>query len=442
MKPQLLIGAATPGSGKTVFALGLMRALQKRGLQVQPFKCGPDYIDAQFHSLATGHESVNLDTWMATDSHIQYLYNKYGEGADVCLAEGSLGLFDGFHRMRGSSAEIARLLNMPVVLVVNARSTAYSVAPLIYGFQQFNSSIKVAGVLFNQVSSPSHYACLRDACADAGVKCLGYLLMDEGLKLPSRHVGMTLTVKQTLEDVIARAAEQVEQTVDLDRLLSICQRSFPCTYTLPFCSEVGVDSFVPSSRKLRIAVAKDPAFHFTYRENIDRLGEWGKLTYFSPVYSNELPEADWIYLPGGCPELFARQLHRRKKLMEDLKAYAEAGGKILAEGGGMLLLTRSLTVRQGGTAYPMAGVLPIDCTMVGARMHLGYRRIEYAGLDLRGHELHYSQAVNPKALPSAGQQFTTKGLPVATPFYRYKNVIASYTHLYWGETDLRLLWKR
>jgi hypothetical protein len=146
MKPQLLIGAATSGSGKTTFTMGLLRALHKRGLRVQPFKCGPDYIDTQFHTLAADHESVNLDTWMASNTHVQHLYNKYGDGADVCVTEGVMGLFDGYQRMQGSSAEIARLLNIPVVLIVSARSTAYSVAPLIYGFKHFNPAVKIAGI--------------------------------------------------------------------------------------------------------------------------------------------------------------------------------------------------------------------------------------------------------------------------------------------------------
>ena len=527
MKPQLLIGAATSGSGKTTFTMGLLRALHKRGLRVQPFKCGPDYIDTQFHTLAADHESVNLDTWMASNTHVQHLYNKYGDGADVCVTEGVMGLFDGYQRMQGSSAEIARLLNIPVVLIVSARSTAYSVAPLIYGFKHFNPAVKIAGIVFNQVSSPSHFAYLREACVDAGVECLGYLPMTEGLKIPSRHLGLTLTAKRSMNTLIEQAAELVGKYVDLDKLLSICHRNFPCRYTLPYSSETGVESFTPSAKKMKIAIARDPAFNFIYRENIDRLSALGSITYFSPVYGSDLPDADLVYLPGGYPdkllsichrnfpcrytlpyssetgvesftpsakkmkiaiardpafnfiyrenidrlsalgsityfspvygsdlpdadlvylpggypELFARQLHRRKKLMEALRTYAEEGGKILAECGGMMFLTRSLTARQGGTAYAMTGILPLDCTMVGARLHLGYRRIEYKGMELRGHEFHYSNVVAPDAMPSVAKQFTARGMEVSTPLYRYKNVIAGYTHLYWGETDILKLWK-
>lgn len=442
MKPQLLIGAATSGSGKTTFTMGLLRALKKRGLRVQPFKCGPDYIDTQFHTLAADVESVNLDTWMASDTHVQHLYNKYGEKADVCITEGVMGLFDGYQRMKGSSAEIAQLLNIPVVLIVSARSTAYSVAPIIFGFKHFRPAVKIAGVIFNQVSSSSHYSYLREACIDAGVDCLGYLPNTDDLKIPSRHLGLTLTAKRSMNVQIELAAELIEKHVNLDKLLSICNRNFPCSYSLPYTSEADIDHFKPRSKSMKIAVAHDPAFNFIYRENIDRLAEIGNITYFSPVYGSDLPQADLIYLPGGYPELFARQLHRRKKMMEAIKEHAEKGGKILAECGGMMFLTRSLTVRQGGTAYPMANVLPLDCTMVGAKLHLGYRRIVYNGMELRGHEFHYSNVVSPDGLPSAAQQFNAKGVEVNTPLYRYKNVIAGYTHLYWGETDILKLWDK
>ncbi len=441
MKPQLLIGAASSGSGKTTFTMGLLRALKKRGLQVQPFKCGPDYIDTQYHTLAAGYESVNLDTWLASGTHVQHLYDKYGENADVCITEGAMGLFDGYRRMQGSSAEIARLLDVPVVLVVNARSAAYSVAPLIYGFKHFKPGVKIAGVVFNQVASPSHFTFLREACKESGVESLGCLPVTEGLKIPSRHLGLTLTAKRSMNALIERAAEIVEEHVDVDKLLNLCQRNFPCRYTLPYRSETDVESLVPRPAKWRIAIARDPAFNFTYRENIARLADAGILTYFSPVYGNDLPEADLVYLPGGYPELFARQLHRRRKLMDALKEYAECGGKVLAECGGMMLLASSLTARRGGTAYAMAGILPLDCTMENARLHLGYRRMVYRGMELRGHEFHYSGVVNPGALPSVAQQFSARGAEVSTPLYRYKNVIAGYTHLYWGETDILKLWE-
>ena len=187
MKPQFLIGGATSGSGKTVFALGLLRALRKRGIKVQPFKCGPDFMDTQLHAISSGTDSVNLDSWFAGRTHLQYVYNKYGEKSDVSVIEGNSALFDGYKRMQGSSAEISQLLSVPVILVVNARSAAYSIAPMLYGYKFFRPQVRIVGVVFTQVSSPTHFSYLKDACNDAGLHTLGYIPFDDTLKLPSRH---------------------------------------------------------------------------------------------------------------------------------------------------------------------------------------------------------------------------------------------------------------
>ena len=192
MKPQLLISAITAGNGKTLFSMGLLRALKKRGLKVQPYKCGPDFIDSQLLTIAADRESVNLDTWMASHTHVQHLYNKYGEQADVCITEGVGGLFDGYRRMQGSSAEMAGLLNLPVILLVNARNAGYSVAPIIYGFKNFYPGVHIAGVVFNQVSSSNHFAYLRDACSDANVDCLGYVPNIDTVKISSRYSAISM----------------------------------------------------------------------------------------------------------------------------------------------------------------------------------------------------------------------------------------------------------
>lgn len=169
-KSQFLIGAASSGSGKTTFTIGLLRALKDRGLDVQPFKCGPDYIDTKYHAIASGEESVNLDVFMAAEKRVREVYARYGEHSDVCVTEGVMGLFDGYDGMNGSSAEIAALLNIPVILLLNARSTAYSVAPVLYGFKHFYPKLQVAGVVFNFVSSAMHYSYLQQACEDVGRK--------------------------------------------------------------------------------------------------------------------------------------------------------------------------------------------------------------------------------------------------------------------------------
>jgi len=215
---QLLIGAATSGSGKTTFTMGLLRALTRRGLKVQPFKCGPDYIDTQFHSIAAGRESVNLDTWMASPEHVRQVYAHYYEGADAAVIEGVMGLFDGYDRMRGSSAEIAALLDVPVVLVMNARSSAYTVAALLHGMKTFRPDVRIAGVVFNQVASESHYSFLKAAADDAGVECLGWIPRTEGIEVPSRHLGLTIGMEQEISKLADLTADMIEKHVNLDQL--------------------------------------------------------------------------------------------------------------------------------------------------------------------------------------------------------------------------------
>ena len=431
MKPQLLIGAASSGSGKTTFTMGLLRALKNRGLQVQSYKCGPDYIDTKFHTLASGRVSINLDTWLGTENHMGKLYQTYGKDADVCVVEGVMGLYDGYQQMKGSSGELAGLLDIPVILLVNAKSTAYSVAPLIKGYKNFSPKVRIAGVVFNQVSSISHFQHLKSACQDVGMECLGYIPYSKDLKVPSRHLGLSFGEGKRMGEQMEQTAELIGRHVNVDRLLELCTRTFPVN------RENSIDKGT-----MRIAVARDEAFNFIYRENLEQLKRLGTVTFFSPLKDEHLPEADLVYLPGGYPELFAHRLQKRLSLMKELKRYAEQGGKVLAECGGMMYLSRSLTNRTGEKCYQMSGVLPLDCTMVGARLHLGYRKMQLNGIEWRGHEFHYSDVVSSDGLPSIVVQFNAKGQEVKTPLYRYKNVIAGYTHWYWGERNIMDLWEQ
>lgn len=443
MKPQFLISSIAAGNGKTFFAMGLLRALKRRGLKVQPYKCGPDFIDAQQLSIASDCETVNLDAWMSTHTHLQHLYNKYGEQADVCITEGTSGLFDGYRRIQGSSAEISKLLNIPIILLINARNAGYSIVPIIYGFKNFYPGVQIAGIVFNQVASPNQYAFLREACSDANVDCLGYVPMIDTIKFPSRHSVLSLTSRRVLEEQADMIAEQMEKTMDINRLLNKCNRTFPCQYTLPYCSDGEPEPLTNHTRKLKIAIARDAAFSFTYRANIDRLAQIGEITHFSPLYGNELPKADMIYLPGGYPELFARQLHRRYKMLESIKEYAEKGGKIWAECGGMAFLGRTMKSRENGTAYPMCNVLPIDFTVSSLpRPIAGYRKLTYSSMNMKGYEYHYSNILKDDFSTEDNKLISNlKGTEKLLPIYRYKNVIASYAHWYWGDRDIMKLWE-
>lgn len=221
MLNQLLIGAASSNSGKTTFTIGLLRALSNRGLIVQPFKCGPDYIDPMFHSIAAGRQSVNLDTFLSSADHVRNLVRYYSSGTDISVIEGVMGLFDGYDKSKGSSAEIAVLLGAPVVLLINAKSFAYSVAPIIYGYKHFCPRLNVKGVVFNMVASDNHYRLLRDACNDAGVESLGYIRKNPNIVIPNRHLGLTVSERESMEQLITMVTDEIEANVDIDKIISL-----------------------------------------------------------------------------------------------------------------------------------------------------------------------------------------------------------------------------
>lgn len=426
-KIHFLIAAASSGSGKTTFTMGMLRALRNRNLKVQPFKCGPDYIDTQYHTLAAGTQSVNLDTWMASPVHVRDLFTRYGNDADACVVEGVMGLFDGSRKSEGSSADIAKHLDLPVILLVNAKSTAYSVAPLIFGFKNFDKSVNIAGVIFNQVSSESHFSFLKDACDDAGVECLGYLPKLSGMEIPSRHLGLSLEHLAEQEKLINRVAEEIERHVDMDKL-------FELTAATVHSHEYSAGSEA-AENKLRIAVARDNAFNFTYRENIRKLSEKGEIIYFSPIADSKLPDnIDFLYLPGGYPEFYLEELSSNKTMLCSIADYIENGGKAFAECGGMMYLCKSI-IGMDGKQYPVVGVLDNVATMESMKLHLGYRKFIYKDREIRGHEFHYS-SVKEENLESVVNQYSARNTLCPTPVYRYKNLIAGYTHWYWGEFDL------
>lgn len=430
VKPQILIGAASSGSGKTTFTLGLLRTLRNRGIVVQPFKCGPDYIDPQYHSLAAGRDSVNLDEFMCGERHLREVYATYGADAGVNVVEGVMGLFDGYSRMEGSSAQVAQMLDIPVLLVVNAKSCAYSVAPVIYGYMNFCPGVRIAGVVFNMVGSASHYATLVDACNDLGVPVLGYLPKNNDIAIPSRHLGLSLDEEFLFGEYADKVAAMVEEYVDVDMLLEI--------FTVPVCG-AAADNVAGALQENahRIAVARDEAFNFIYRENISSLRRLGKVEFFSPLEDTQLPDCDLLYLPGGYPELYLEQLQGNVEMRRQISDYIENGGKCWAECGGMMYLCNSIS-DEDGNEFEMCGVLGQKATMVGKRLQMGYRKFSYAGRELRGHEFHYSKVVPDSVHPlqSIAQLYNAAGNEVATPLYRYRNLIAGYTHLYWGNMNL------
>ena len=368
---------------------------------------------------------------MASGEHMREVYERYASSADVSVTEGVMGLFDGADKMKGSSAEIAALLDIPVVLVINARSMAYSAAPLIYGLKNFYPGIRVVGAVFNFVSTESHYRFLQDACADAGVEALGYLPKNDQLNIPSRHLGLHISAETDYEQIIQKLAEIIPRTVNLDRLLELTAVS-SSGESEPVFNQENQSCLQNSPRNLRITVAQDEAFSFLYHQNIACLRAFGEVQWFSPLHDRALPETDFLYLPGGYPELFARQLSGNRTMLESIRNYCANGGLAYAECGGLMYLGREIIDGEGDDLR-MTGVLDLSTTIRHSKMTLGYRIMHWDDLEIKGHEFHYSSLKEPFVQAPLAQMTNARGVPVDTQFYRVQNTFATYAHFYWAD---------
>ncbi|MBR4218202.1 MAG: cobyrinate a,c-diamide synthase, partial [Bacteroidales bacterium] len=326
-----VIAAPNSGSGKTTIARGLMALFARKGYRVQPFKCGPDYIDTKFHAAVCGRASINLDTFMATAEHVRELFDQYGREADLCVVEGMMGMFDGYDRDNGSSAEIARVLDMPVVLVVDAKSAAYSMAALISGFINFRKDVRISGVIFNRVGSARHFAMLEQVCDDLGVQCYGYLPKKAELEQGSRYLGLDFSEKPESNLLI----KLLEKNVQWQRLLELTNEA--SAVDKPACIQPRKEE----KCKQRTLIARnDESFSFIYQENIDRLEN---VSFFDPEH--DVPCFDdvaLLYLPGGYPEKHLDALLKAEATRRAIKEYAERGGRIIAECGGMMYLCEKI----------------------------------------------------------------------------------------------------
>lgn len=427
---SFVIGGASSGSGKTTLTLGLLRALSRRGLHVAPFKCGPDYIDPLIHQKAAQRACYNLDAYFMNNdpAAIRRHFDQVAAPSDISIVEGVMGLFDGYDRSIGSSAEMAKIIGLPVVLVIDAKAVAYSIAAPLYGFKHFDKSLNIAGVVFNRVGSEHHYQLLADAARSIGMEPLGYIPKDKGLEISSRHLGLSLDPTFDWEGLLNYMADVVEKYVRIDE---ICSR---CTYT-PQSSAMEskpTDSDADNKAMPVVAVARDEAFNFTYQHNIDCISARARVVYFSPIHDTELPHCDLLYLPGGYPEFFAPQLASNESMKRSIHHYISTGGKVWAECGGMMYLCRSL-IAEDGTAYPMVGILATDATMEQKKMTLGYRTFTLEGKVFRGHEFHYSHLTQPPCA-SATTIYDSKEQATNTGLWRIGNMYAGYTHIYWHPT--------
>lgn len=429
----LLVSAPSSGTGKTTVMLGLLRAFCDDGLTVQPFKSGPDYIDPAFHRAATGRASFNLDTWAMGDGLLDAIAAQ-AAGADICIAEGSMGLYDGVATRGqsgfGSSAETARRTGWPVVLVLDVGGQAQSAAATALGFREYMPDLPFAGVILNRVASPRHERLTRLGMERAGLPVLGVLPRRGDLTLPERHLGLIQAVEHPdLDAAIAGYAEFLRAHVDLDAI-----RAAAKGLALPAASAL------PKPPAQRIALAQDAAFSFTYPHLLEGWRAAGaEILPFSPL-ADQAPDADadLVWLPGGYPELHAGKLAAADTFRKGLKAHAKTR-PVHGECGGYMALGEAL-IDKDGTRHEMAGLLGLVTSYEKRKFHLGYRRATLQaplpghapGTALRGHEFHYSTILEQPDAPLA-QVTDADGSPVPETGSHRGHVSGTFFHLITAE---------
>lgn len=432
---RIVIAGTGSGVGKTTLTIGLMAALKKKGLIVQGFKCGPDYIDPSYHTAVTGRPSRNLDSWMLTSTQVKEIFIHGSNQADISIIEGVMGFLDGKDPCsnKGSTAEISCITQSPVILVVNCASMARSAAAIVKGFQCLSDGANIVGVVANKVGSEGHFQLVRTAIEqECGIPVIGYLKKELDIEIPERHLGLIPSIERgELDLFFTQLSSLVTKTIDLERLLSLADGNSLTAPTSIFKEE--------EKGIVNIAVAKDAAFNFYYPENLEILQRHGaNLLYFSPLKGEEIPgEADGLYIGGGFPEEFVEELGLNVPVRESIKAKVDDGMPTLAECGGFMYLTEGITTKEG-SFHEMVGVIPGLVKMQDHLVALGYREISgLAGNFLlndnnkaRGHEFHYSTYEPNGSVPYA---YETKGMRgTIKEGYVSNQLVAGYTHIHFA----------
>lgn len=398
MFPRIVIAGTQSGVGKTTVATGLMAVLSK-SLRIQPFKVGPDYIDSAYHTFITGRKCRNLDGYLLSEEIIRYLFCKNSAGAQMAVVEGVMGLFDGARPQNdeGSTAQVAKILKAPVILVLDGSGMATSAAAMAAGYQNFDKALEVAGVIINRVSGEGHYRILKEAIEHhTCLRVFGYLTEEAEIELPSRHLGLVPSVEMPdLREKLGRLANMIEKTVEIKELIDFAaswDRGIPI-------SSFRVEKLAPPG-SINLAVAWDKAFNFYYWDNLDLLEDLGaNLQYFSPLEDKDIPpSSQGILMGGGFPEVFAGELEDNLSMKENIRMHLAKGIPYLAECGGLMYLMERLILLDG-RSFKMVGWLSGVCRMTQRLQRFGYAELELqkgciygqAGLKTRIHEFHHSQ---------------------------------------------------
>ena len=459
-----VIAGTHSGVGKTTVALGIMAALRRRGLEVQPFKIGPDFIDPGLHAKICGLPSYNLDGWMLARSYNRRCFQRHVQGKDVAVVEGMMGLYDGKSGAseEGSTAEMAKQLRLPVILVVDASAMARSAAALLLGYRLFDRKVNLIGVIFNRIGGEGHLRYLKEALRSLpNLQCFGGIPVEARLAIPERHLGLTTAEESFLDrQFVDRLATLVESHVDLDALLkrSRIKMNLPNVAAgrkgsgvkgsgvLPLKTPdplISSDPLTPAAnQESPIAVARDRAFCFYYPDNLELLRAAGaELKTFSPISDPSLPKGiTGIYFGGGYPELYARELAENRSMRTAIKNSIEAGVPVYAECGGLMYLAEAL-IDQKNREYPMVGVYPFRSRMLPTLRMLGYREVVFEKKSFlphrstaRGHEFHYSELIQTSTSDGIERAYRTRSANkrASGEGYLYKNCLASYVHLHFG----------
>lgn len=436
--PRIVIAATQSGSGKTTIVTGLLAALRAKGIKAQSYKIGPDYIDPGYHTLASGRPTHNLDTWLVPEEKARDIFCRTAETADVAVIEGVMGLYDGGTNGISSTAAIAKLLEAPVLLVVNAKAMGESAAALALGFREYDPKVRLAGVILNRLGSATHRAMIEEALAKLKIPVYGAVSRNDEMTLPERHLGL-LPAEENERDkeTVAAIGKAVKEQVDLDAILKLAE-------TAP---DIPQREEPPQSEPHQacIAVAKDEAFSFYYPESLRVLEECGaQLVFFSPLHDTELPETDGLFLGGGFPEMFAAELSANEAMRTSIFRAAKSGMPIYAECGGYMYLMEKM-IDFSGKAFPMLGIAPVAVKMNKRLQTVGYVEavtlrdtiLGPLGTRLKGHEFHFSSEcdLSLREAETYPRAFQLNKMRLAAPYkagYAKGNIIGSYLHLHFA----------
>lgn len=423
-----ILAAASSNSGKTMLSLGLQRLLVRRNVAVAPAKCGPDYIDPAFHKAASGKTSINLDPWAMAADEIRARASGHASGSALLFCEGVMGLFDGAAGGKGSTASLAKILNMPVILVLDVKGQAQTSAALIHGLKSYDPDLEIAGIILNRVGSIHHESLLREAIKPLDIPILGAVRNNPELEMPSRHLGLIQAEEYSdLEARIDAIADHIATNIDLGQLLAVAKSLTPSQ------SKASYQRLAPLGQ--HIAIAKDAAFTFLYPHILQDWKEQGaEISFFSPLKDEgPNPEADAIYLPGGYPELHLEQLAAAKRFKQAMREAADAGKCIFGECGGFMILGKEI-IGKDGDHQDMVNLLPITTSFSMPRLHLGYRKLSAAsGLPwvgkLSAHEFHYANIVWQGEAESLFHATNASGAALAPMGLKQGSVMGSFAHI-------------